>query len=102
MVIRLPKEINIDHLKPSANDSRKIPFSSISITNEKITDTNKTRRNIRLNSGPSKGYALMSKDKLREKIKHDTEQFILNGGTITQLPRGESEVVVSFQDKTKI
>tara|TARA_B100000085_G_scaffold252597_1_gene250439 strand:- start:305 stop:439 length:135 start_codon:yes stop_codon:yes gene_type:complete len=44
----------------------------------------------------------MSKDSLREKIKQDVEQYLKNGGTIKQLPRGESEVVVQFQDKTKI
>ena len=63
---------------------------------------NKTRKNISLNSPQRKGLGLMSKEKLREKIKHDTEHFIQNGGTIKQLPRGESEVVVKFQDKNKL
>jgi len=65
---------------------------------EKIISLSKYR-NDKISKQQRNEFATMSRQKIVEQIKIDTEKFLKAGGVIQQIPEGEGSLEIVFQDK---
>jgi len=56
-------------------------------------------KNAKISKQQKNEFATMSRQKIVEQIKIDTEKFLKAGGVIQQIPEGEGSLEIVFQDK---